>query len=282
MSATFRFPPDLHANVKGITTCYWDIGKGPGTIILLHGIGASKETWAANLDSLADGSRVIAIDMIGSGGTDKPRVRYSYERFAEFLRDFMVTLGIARATVVGHSLGGGIALRFAALYPAMIDRLILVAPGGISRGLGPVRFLTLPLVGRLLMLAGPRSPKEMLQGTVFDTGIDFDQPVMRMMELSRLPGSTSAFLATLRRVASIRGQRSGILREIASTLGSFQCRTLVVWGRQDHVVPYAGARIAIASIPHAELWSLDQCGHCPMFEHPDAFNHRVKEFLFSE
>jgi pimeloyl-ACP methyl ester carboxylesterase len=282
MSVDRRFPPDLHANVKGITARYWDIGKGPGTIILLHGIGASKETWAANLDALADGSRVIALDMIGFGGTDKPRVRYSYERFAEFLRDFMETLGIARATVVGHSLGGGIALRFTGLHPAMVEGLILVAPAGISRGLGLIRFLTLPLLGRLVIRTANRSPKEMLQGTVFDAGIDFDEPVLRMMELSRLPGSASAFLASLRQAATLAGQRRSVIQEIASAFPAFQCRTLVVWGQQDKVVPHAGARLALESIPNVELWSLEQCGHCPMFEHPDAFNRRVKAFLAAE
>jgi pimeloyl-ACP methyl ester carboxylesterase len=271
MSVDRRFPPDLHANVKGITARYWDIGKGPGTIILLHGIGASKETWAANLDALADGSRVIALDMIGFGGTDKPRVRY-----------FMETLGIARATVVGHSLGGGIALRFTGLHPAMVEGLILVAPAGISRGLGLIRFLTLPLLGRLVIRTANRSPKEMLQGTVFDAGIDFDEPVLRMMELSRLPGSASAFLASLRQAATLAGQRRSVIQEIASAFPAFQCRTLVVWGQQDKVVPHAGARRALESIPNVELWSLEQCGHCPMFEHPDAFNRRVKAFLAAE
>lgn len=123
-------PPEKVASVMGKNIHYFEAGQGP-VVILLHGLGAVKEIWMLNFDALASKYHVYAIDQIGFGHSDKPLLDYKIATFVDFLHEFMQTQNIGKATLVGNSLGGWIALDFAAQYPSMVDKLVLVDSAGM-------------------------------------------------------------------------------------------------------------------------------------------------------
>src|SRR4051812_2896767 len=125
------------ATVHGYRRAYRLAGHGPA-VLLIHGIGDSSSSWVPVMSALAERFTVIAPDLLGHGNSDKPRGDYSVGGFANGMRDLLEVLGIARATVVGHSLGGGVASQFAYQYPQRCERLVLVSSGGIGRGVTPM------------------------------------------------------------------------------------------------------------------------------------------------
>src|SRR3954470_24681134 len=138
--------------VHGPKLAFLRAGSGPA-LLLLHGIGNSCETWAGVIDRLAETHTVIAPDLLGHGSSDKPRGGYSIAGYANGMRDLLSVLDIERATVVGHSLGGGIALQFAYQFPERVERIVLVGSGGLGPDLSAtLRAATLPGAEAVLTL----------------------------------------------------------------------------------------------------------------------------------
>ena len=132
--------------IHGYRRAFRIAGQGP-VILLLHGIGDNSTTWSDVIPHLAKNHTVIAPDLLGHGRSDKPRADYSVAAYANGMRDLLVTLGIDRVTIVGHSLGGGVAMQFAYQFPQMVERLVLVSAGGITRDVHPLlRLASVPLV----------------------------------------------------------------------------------------------------------------------------------------
>lgn len=201
-----------HRVIHGYRRAYRMAGEGPA-ILLIHGIGDSSATWADLIPRLARHHTVIAPDLLGHGASDKPRADYSVPAYANGIRDLMGVLGIERATLVGHSLGGGVAMQFAYQYPERTDRLILVSAGGVGREVNPVlRAVSLP--GADLMLSTLRLPGMRRQVGLFTRLIkaldtDLGQDAGELVDLvDALPDATSrsAFISTLRAVVDWRGQ----------------------------------------------------------------------------
>lgn len=193
-----------HRVIHGYRRAYRMAGEGPA-ILLIHGIGDSSATWADLIPRLARHHTVIAPDLLGHGASDKPRADYSVPAYANGIRDLMGVLGIERATLVGHSLGGGVAMQFAYQYPERTDRLILVSAGGVGREVNPVlRAVSLP--GADLMLSTLRLPGMRRQVGLFTRLIkaldtDLGQDAGELVDLvDALPDATSrsAFISTLR------------------------------------------------------------------------------------
>ena len=151
-------PQDRYIDVNGIRTRYWDVGEGP-PVVLVHGIGASVETWTGTLPALAPDHRVVALDVVGYGYTDKPRdAPYTFPYFADFVRRSMDALEIPEAAVVGHSLGGGIVLKLVERVPSRVTRLVVVDAAGLgTQGLSIVYpLMAIPGLGRWLTRPDPR------------------------------------------------------------------------------------------------------------------------------
>ena len=145
-------PKDRYIKVGKVNTHYWEEGTQGSPVILIHGIGCYIELWSPTFEALAAQHRVYALDLLGHGRTDKPQdVSYKLENLAQFVNNFMTALGIEHAHVVGHSLGGAIATKLCLLYPTLVDKLVLAAPGGLGKE-GPIAFriASLPILGELL------------------------------------------------------------------------------------------------------------------------------------
>jgi pimeloyl-ACP methyl ester carboxylesterase len=255
------------------------------TILLLHGIGDSSESWVPLIPELARHHRVLAPDLLGHGGSDKPRADYSAAAFANGIRDLLDVLDIDRVTIVGHSLGGGISAQFAYQYPDRVERLVLVAAGGVGRDVSPfLRFATLPFSelgvpllhtppGRLLTSAA----MSLLKLTRHNLAIDADE-LGRVLRSLPEDGAFDAFTRTLRSVVDWRGQvvtlkdRAYLAEHIPMA---------VMWGRKDAVIPVEHAEQLRLALPHAVVSIYDEAGHFPHHSDPERFLSELLDFIAS-
>ena len=268
--------------VHGYRRAFVRVGEGP-VLLLLHGIGDSSWTWRDVVTALARDFTVIAPDLLGHGRSDKPRADYSVAAYANGMRDLLGVLGVERATVVGHSLGGGVAMQFAYQYPERVDRLVLVSTGGVARECNPaLRLVSMPGADSLLALV--RVPSARLAGRVggevlrrlnLDVGYDIDD-LLRVFDA--LPDATarSAIVRTLRAVVDWRGQVVSMLDRCYLAQGM---PTMVVWGRHDTIVPVSHADVLHAALPHSRLEIFEDSGHFPHHSEPARFVAAVREFI---
>lgn len=270
-----------HRVVHGYRRAYRMAGEGPA-LVLIHGIGDSSATWADLIPDLARSHTVIAPDLLGHGDSDKPRADYSVAAYANGVRDLLTTLDIESATLVGHSLGGGVAMQFAYQFPERTERLILVSAGGVGGEVNPVlRAVSLP--GAHLVLSSLQLPGMRLQVGLFlrlmrllDTDLGQDAPELLNL-VDALPDTTSrsAFIRTLRAVADWRGQAVTMLDRCYLTEGM---PTMLLWGDRDSVVPVRHAYGAHEAMPGSRLEIFEGAGHFPFHSDPARFLALVEEF----
>ncbi|MFI2429075.1 alpha/beta fold hydrolase [Streptomyces sp. NPDC018955] len=268
--------------LHGYRHAYRLAGKGPA-VVLIHGIGDSSSTWAEIIPGLASRYRVVAPDLLGHGASAKPRGDYSPGAYANGLRDLLSALGIERATLVGHSLGGAVAAQFAYQFPERTERLVLVGSGGIGRQVTPLlRAATLP--GAELLLAALQLPTVRWQLTqwvrllkVLDTGLGVDAPdLLRVVDALPDATSRSAFVRTLRAVVDWRGQVGTLLDRSYLTQGM---PTMLVWGGRDMVVPAIHAGLGHVSMPGSRLEIFEEAGHFPFRADPERFLDVLHDFV---
>jgi len=268
--------------VHGYRRAYRIAGAGP-PVLLIHGIGDSSATWKDIIPDLARNHLVIAPDLLGHGDSDKPRADYSVAAYANGMRDLLGVLGIDSVTLVGHSLGGGVAMQFAYQFPERTERLVLVASGGLGRGVSAVlRAATLPgaqAVFSALELPGARAAVSAAMGLldVLGTDLGIDAADMRRV-VDTLPDATSraAFIRTLRAVVDWRGQVVTMLDRCYLVAGM---PTLLMWGSRDAVLPVRHAHVAQAAMPGSRLEIFDGAGHFPFRSDPERFVKVLETFL---
>lgn len=270
-----------HIDLHGERVAYLDEGSGE-VILLLHGIAGSSQTWRPLMRPLSRRHRVLAPDLLGHGDSTKPRSDYSLGAFSVLVRDLLDELGVARATVVGHSLGGGIAMQFAYQHPDYVERLVLIGSGGLGPDVGlPLRLASLPGAELVLPLIAPRkvvSAGERLLSWLRKAG--FESP--RGEEMWRHYGTLSdgptrqAFLRTLRAVVDHRGQA-------VSALNRLNVRTdfpvLAIWGDRDAIIPVSHAHAAQQVRPDVRLEVLTDVGHFPHAERPAEVAELIEDFV---
>jgi pimeloyl-ACP methyl ester carboxylesterase len=260
--------------IHGYRRAYVHAGppKGAPALLLLHGIGDSSATWSHLIPGLAEHFTVVAPDLLGHGASDRPRADYSPAAYACGMRDLLASLDVDRVTVVGHSLGGGIAMQLAYQFPQLCERLVLVSSGGAGRAVHPLLRLAtapgaeavMPLVTNPAAVLGGRLAARVLLSVVPDVGREVDEVVRT---LAALPdrASRQAFCRTLRSVVDGRGQRVTLLDRcyLAEAIP-----TMLVWGDRDAVIPVEHAHTIASAMPAARLELFRGAGHFP--HHHDA------------
>lgn len=277
-------PQVEHRTVHGYRRAFRRCGEGP-TLLLLHGIGDSSAGWAPLMPALGEHFTVIAPDLLGHGDSDKPRADYSVAAYANGMRDLLDVLEVERATVVGHSLGGGVAAQTAYQYPDRVERLVLVSSGGVAREVSPaLRLLSAPyaeLTLPLTALPGAKLVAQAMAGvakrTPLDLGVDADELVRVFEGLPSGPARKS-FTRTLRSVVDWRGQLVTMLDRcyLASEMPS-----LLVWGDRDGVIPVSHAHKAHEAMPGSRLEVFAGAGHFPHHAEPDRFVDLLVDFVAS-
>ncbi len=284
MTATREAAQDRFIQVGNVRTRYREVGSGT-TLLMLHGIGRSLEDWSENMSAFGKSHRAVALDLVGFGRTDKPDVPYSADYLRDFTARFMDALGVPKAVLVGNSMGGAVALRMALTQPERVEKLVLVAPGGLGKRVAQLLSLcTVPVLGEWLTQAKPDDTdgqRRVLQACFHNQACITEEQVKLAHELAQLPGRQNAFLKTLRASCNWRGARSSFLQTTLARLPELEVPTLVVWGKQDHILPSEYLENA-RRIPGVQTHLFDPCGHFPQLERPHEFNALVTSFLRGE
>jgi pimeloyl-ACP methyl ester carboxylesterase len=268
--------------LHGHRVAFRQAGEGE-LIVLIHGITGRSEQWEPAIKHLASDHEVLAPDLLGHGESAKPRGDYSLGAYASGVRDIMVALGHESATIVGHSLGGGIAMQFAYQFPERCERLVLVSSGGLGREVHPMlRASTLPgsefvmpvLLHPKLIEAG-EAVGRLLGVLRLQAGTDLAEVAQGFASLGDAE-ARSAFIQTMRAVLDPGGQRVSALDRLylAESVPS-----LIVWGANDPIIPVAHGRAAHEAMPGSRLELLDGVGHFPQLEQPHEFATLLAEFV---
>jgi pimeloyl-ACP methyl ester carboxylesterase len=279
MSAAFEaWEVDLH----GHRVIYRIAGDGP-PVVLIHGMVNSSLHWEAVARRLAHDHTVIAPDLVGHGDSATPRGDYSLGAHAAVIRDLLAVIGVDRASVVGHSLGGGVAMQFFYQFPQRVERLALVSSGGLGREVSPIlRGAALPgASGGLWLVAHPRLVEALwgLGARMRERGSSrgvYLQAVARALRPLGRPAARTAFLQTLRSVIDIHGQRVSA-RDRLYLLRGFP--TLIVWGGRDNTIPSEHGRWMHDAIPGSRFVELPRAAHFPHLEDPEGLADALLDFL---
>ena len=269
------------ATLHGRSMTYAEAGEGP-VLLLVHGMGGGYENWREVIGPLSRSHTVVAPDLPGHGASAPGNGDYSVGALAVGLRDLMLALGHERATLVGHSLGGGIAMQLAYQFPEFAERLVLVSSGG----LGPEVSLVLraaALPGSELSIAASAQMASWV-GPLVSKGLAAARlrPSPATVEVARGYASLSdprrraAFLATLRSVVGVGGQRIDASDHLYLAAG---IPTLIVWGARDPIIPVSHGERAHAAIPGSRLEIFEGIGHIPQLEAPARFVAVLEQFL---
>ena len=271
---------DRYTKVGNVNTRYWSAGKKGSTVILLHGVGCHVEFWERNIASLAREHRVFAVDIVGFGRTDKPEVVYTFHLIAYFVLDFMKTMGIDKASLVGNSMGGGISMTVATQAPERVEKIVLVDPVGLGRGVSPVmRLMTLPVIGNVLTKPSRKGVVRQMQLCLYDPSQASDDFIDRVAAIGTLPGNQRSFLSLLRETSNMAGVKKGIVADFSARLKRIKSPILVIWGRQDRILPLADGEAAVQKMADVRLHVMDRAGHLPQIDKPEEFNATVLDFL---
>ena len=257
-------------------------GSGP-VIFLIHGITSNSATWARVLPALARRYTVIAPDLIGHGSSDKPKGDYSLGAHASTMRDLLVALGHDRATWVGHSLGGGIAMQLIYQFPERCERLVLLDSGGLGREVNvllraatlPGSEFVLPLLAATRMLDLGRRAGGLLGRLGLRAGTDVEEMARGHATLSD-PETRAAFVHTLRSVVDPGGQRVDAVHRMHM---AGHIPLLLIWGERDSVIPIAHGRAAHALVPGSRFEVFPKSGHFPQLDEPERVIEVLGDFI---
>ncbi|HEX6713457.1 MAG TPA: alpha/beta fold hydrolase [Thermoleophilaceae bacterium] len=272
---------DLHTiELHGHTVAFRMAGAGT-PLVLIHGIAGTNAVWEEVFADLAADHIVIAPDLPGHGDSGTPAGDYSLGALAATVRDLLIALGHDRATIVGHSLGGGIAMQFSYLFPEYCERLVLISSGGLGRSVNPaLRLAALPGAELVTAQLG-RAAR--LVARAAGTLPSFARPGGRVTaeiarSVSALADSDTrgAFHATLRAVVGPDGQRvfAGDRLYLTEVMP-----TLIIWGERDAIIPVGHGRRAHAAMPASRFVVLERAGHFPPLEDPRGVAEAVREFI---
>jgi pimeloyl-ACP methyl ester carboxylesterase len=262
---------EKNATVLGFKLHYLEAGRG-APVVLLHGLGGDGSRWTPNIEPLARDFHVFALDQIGFGQSDKPLANYHTGMLAEFLVGFLKSVGVSKASLVGNSMGAGVALYTAARFPDVVDRIVLADGGGYRTAGGDAPAEPTPDAIRRRQLQNSVTREETREffrilfhdkSLVTDKMVD-DQLAMRLR---------SAFTITKMQEAGARG---GLTEQ---EVRSVKAPTLILWGKYDELSNPAGADRLERAISGSRKVIIDNCGHMPQLERADEFNRLVREFL---
>ena len=268
--------------IHGQRVCFHTGGEG-SALVLIHGITATSRTWREVLPRLAEHHTVLAPDLLGHGESAKPRGDYSLGAYASGVRDLMIALGIDKATVIGHSLGGGVAMQLAYQFPDRLERLVLVSSGGLGREVHlMLRLAALPgaeFVLPLIVAQPLRDAGEFVAGALGKLGLragpDLEEIALGFASLGDTE-ARQAFVHTARSIIDIGGQRVSASDRLYL---AEEVPSLLVWGERDRIIPVEHGREAHELMPGSRLEVFPGTGHFPHRGDPQRFVELITDFV---
>jgi pimeloyl-ACP methyl ester carboxylesterase len=277
-------PQDQFTLVKGYKIRFWTQGEGASTVLLLHGISCSVLEWEYNIAALAQHHRVIALDLLGCGLSDKPvDADYDMQAQARFVFDFMDIMDLTSVHLVGNSMGGRIAMECAAMQPDRVKSLVLSAPAGIgSDTLFNFRLASIPVLGEILTKPSLFGLGMIWKLAFYNKRFVTPDMLVEKVALAQLPNAQTVFLKTLRSFVSFSGFLEAPRLAFLQRVASIKCPSLVIWGQQDQFLPVTHMQVLKPLLANAQYELIDHCGHVPMTEITDRFNQLTTNFLYQQ
>ena len=270
--------------LHGHRVSYRQAGWGP-LVVLIHGVTGSSETWADVIEPLAEKYTVVAPDLLGHGESAKPRGDYSLGAYASGIRDLLGALGHGSGTIVGHSLGGGVAMQMAYQFPDRCDRLVLVSSGGLGREVHlmlraavlPGSELVLPLLASSRVLNASAAVGSFFTRLGMHAGPDLEEMWRGFSSLNDV-GARAAFIHTLRGIVDPGGQRVNATDRLYL---AERMPTMLMWGERDPIIPIEHGRAAQELIPGSRFEAFRGAGHFPHRTDPRGFVRALDDFIDS-
>lgn len=264
-------PERKTVEILGQKIYYAEAGATGATVILLHGLGGDATNWALTIPALAKNFHVYAPDQIGFGQSDKPQLNYCVGTYVDFLDRFYQKLGIAKATLVGNSLGGWIAASYALAHPDKVEKLVIVDGAGYS----PKRW------------GGPELTRESLSQLNPSTIADTKKTISLVFANKQMATDQMAEQMLMARMKKGDGNTINQLIEsifrgnefLDGKVSGIKTPSLVIWGREDGLTPLAMGKAYAEDLKGSELLVIDNCGHVPQLEAPVKFNEALIKFL---
>jgi cation diffusion facilitator CzcD-associated flavoprotein CzcO/pimeloyl-ACP methyl ester carboxylesterase len=276
-----RAPATRTLAVDGRVVRYRDEGEGT-PVVLVHGIGRSLEDWIEQHELLADqGYRVVSVDLAGYGESAPLEETYSLPALARFLKGFLDAAGITEpAHLVGNSLGGAVAMQLAVQSPERVRSLVLANSAGFGREVAlPVRLMSVRPLGQLMLSKPSPASARRLELSLFnDPALVTDERVNLGFRLASRPHGSRVFLDTAAALGTIRGTREEWRKELMEDLAVLRVPTLVLWGEQDKIFPFAHLAAVAALLPHARTHAFRDTGHMPQIERAEEFADLIAGF----
>jgi pimeloyl-ACP methyl ester carboxylesterase len=273
---------DTYISADGVKVRYRDSGGTGPAVLLLHGIGGSLELWSAQFVAANQGMRLIALDLPGHGLSGFGQQPFEPKTFAAFVWKLADALGLNTVHLAGNSLGGAICVQMQAQQPARVQSVLLAAAASLGRDCPmPFKLMTLPVLGTLMTRAGPMAVTQQIQA-LFGSSFVVTEALRKTIERNVMrPGAQAAFLATLRLMTDLGGQRATLVAASHAALASASVPVLMLHGRQDSVIPFAHSEHAHKLAPTGRLQLVDDCGHTPQLEQPAVFNAALRALVAS-
>jgi pimeloyl-ACP methyl ester carboxylesterase len=273
---------DSFISADGVKVRYRDSGGTGPAVLMLHGIGGSLELWSAQFVAANQGMRLIALDLPGHGLSGFGQQPFEPKTFAAFVWKLAGALGLHKVHLAGNSLGGAICVQMQAQQPARVQSVLLAAAASLGRDCPmPFRLMTLPVLGTLMTRAGPMAVTQQIQALFGSSFVVTDALRMTIERNVMRPGAQAAFLATLRLMTDLGGQRAALVAASHAALASASVPVLMLHGRQDSVIPFAHSEQAHRLAPAGRLQLVDDCGHTPQLEQPAVFNAALRALVAS-
>lgn len=276
-------PQNLFIDVDGHKIRYWQCGQGPSTILLLHGFALSCEIWKNNIPALAQKHRVIALDILGFGQSDVPAEKLpDLDHLPKFIHRFMQCIGVEKAHVVGHSMGGLLSLKLAASHPQAVERLVLVGSAGFKRNIPfHFRIFSLPILGELMIRPNRLGLGHALKHNAYLKDAVSEELIEALYEYTKHPGRGKFYLDTCRKAINICGFKSKLIKTVKQDAADLKSPVLLLWGKQDPIVYLKHGLYAQKMIANSKMVVFEECGHLPQLEKSDAFNKEILNFIHS-
>ncbi|MES2943822.1 MAG: alpha/beta fold hydrolase [Pseudomonadota bacterium] len=271
---------DSYISADGVQVRYRDSGGSGPAVLLLHGIGGSLELWSAQFVSANQAMRLIALDLPGHGLSGFGQQPFAPKTFAALVWKFADALGLNKVHLAGNSLGGAICVQMQAQQPARVQTVLLAAAANLGRDCPmPFRLMTLPVLGTLMSRAGPMAVTQQIQALFGPSFVVTDELRKTIERNVMRPGAQAAFLATLRLMTDLSGQRASLVADSHTALASASVPVLMLHGRQDSVIPFAHSEHAHKLAPASRFQLVDDCGHTPQLEQSALFNAALRALV---